>query len=91
MPAGVAARAHQVEDAQIFEAEGAAARSGLFIPAVYRIEQKMNTSTAENHGVGPAARGAFENAAAFELRRYAEDGKDDLGEVGCRVEERFGQ
>jgi len=42
-------------------------------------------------GVGPATRRAFENAAAFELRRYAEDGKDDLGEVGCRVEERFGQ
>ena len=26
----------------------AAARSGLFIPAVYRIEQKMNSSTADN-------------------------------------------
>jgi len=25
-------------------------------------------------GVGPAARGAFENAAAFELRRNAKDG-----------------
>jgi hypothetical protein len=32
-------------------------------------------------GVGPAARGAFENAAAFELRRNAKNGKDDLGEV----------
>jgi hypothetical protein len=26
-------------------------------------------------GVGPAARGAFENAAAFELRRNAKDGQ----------------
>jgi hypothetical protein len=42
-------------------------------------------------GVGPAARGAFENAAAFELRRNAEDGEDDLGEVGCGIEERLGQ
>src|SRR6516162_1000052 len=41
-------------------------------------------------GVGPAARGAFENAAAFELRRNAKDGEDDLGEVGCSIEERFG-
>src|SRR5712672_1277349 len=42
-------------------------------------------------GVGSAARGAFENAAAFELRRNAKDGEDDLGEVGCGIEERFGQ
>ena len=31
--------------------------------------------------VGPAARGALQNAAAFELGRYAENRKDDLGEV----------
>ena len=42
-------------------------------------------------GVGPAARRAFENAAAFELRGNAKDGEDDLGEVGCGIEERFGQ
>ena len=42
-------------------------------------------------GVGRAARRAFENAAAFELRRNAKDGEDDLGEVGCGIEERFGQ
>jgi predicted TIM-barrel fold metal-dependent hydrolase len=42
-------------------------------------------------GVGPAPRRAFENAAAFELRRHAEDRKDDLGEVGCGIEERFSQ
>src|ERR1700737_3069704 len=42
-------------------------------------------------GVGPAARGAFEDAAAFELRRNAEDGEDDLGEVGSGIEERLGQ
>jgi len=41
-------------------------------------------------GVGPAARGPFEDAAAFELRRNAKDGEDDLGEVGCSIEERFG-
>jgi hypothetical protein len=40
-------------------------------------------------GVGSAARGAFENAAAFELRRNAKDGEDDLGEVGCGIEERL--
>jgi DNA-binding transcriptional MerR regulator len=50
VPAGVAARAHQVEDAQVLEAEGVTRRhgTGLLIPALYRIEQKMNTSTAEN-------------------------------------------
>jgi hypothetical protein len=39
VPAGVAARAHQVEDAQVLEAEGVARRhgTGLFIPAAYRI------------------------------------------------------
>ena len=42
-------------------------------------------------GVGPAARGAFENASAFELRRDAKDRKDDLGEVGRGIEERLGQ
>ena len=48
--AGVTARAHQVEDAQVLEAEGVARRHGRacsFLP-LYRIEQKMNTSTAEN-------------------------------------------
>src|SRR6516165_150807 len=40
-------------------------------------------------GVGPAARGAFEDAAAFELRRNAKDGEDDLGKVGGGVEVRL--
>jgi DNA polymerase-4 len=37
-----------VEDAQVLKAEGVGRRhrTGLFIPADYRIEQKMNTSTA---------------------------------------------
>jgi nucleotidyltransferase/DNA polymerase involved in DNA repair len=52
VPAGVAARAHQVEDAQVLRSSrgrrSAAARSGLFIPADHRIEQKMNSSTADN-------------------------------------------
>ena len=42
-------------------------------------------------GVGPAARCAFEDAAAFELRRDAENGEDDLGKIGRSVEEWFGQ
>jgi hypothetical protein len=42
-------------------------------------------------GVGPAARCALQDAATFELRRNAKDGEDDLGEVGCGIEERFGQ
>jgi hypothetical protein len=42
-------------------------------------------------GVGPAPRGAFEDAAAFELRRHAKDGEDDLGEVGSGIEERLGE
>jgi hypothetical protein len=38
-----------VEDAQVLEAEGVARHgTGLFIPADYRIEQKMNTSRADN-------------------------------------------
>jgi hypothetical protein len=41
--------------------------------------------------VGTAARCAFENAATLQLRRNAKDGKDDLGKVGCGIEERLGQ
>jgi len=50
VPAGMAARAYLVEDAQILEAEGVARRHGLglFNPSAYSKEQKMNTSTAEN-------------------------------------------
>jgi hypothetical protein len=33
----------------------------------------------------------FENAAAFELGRNTKDGKNDLDEVGCGIEERFAQ
>ena len=42
-------------------------------------------------GFCSAARGAFEDAAAFELRCDAENGKDDLGKVGGRIKERLGQ
>ena len=42
-------------------------------------------------GVGTAARGTLQNATAFELRRNAKDGEDDLREVGCGIEERLGQ
>jgi impB/mucB/samB family len=50
VPAGVTVCTHQVEHAQIFEAEGVTRRhgTGLFIPTGYRLEQKMNTSTADN-------------------------------------------
>jgi hypothetical protein len=46
----MAARAHQVKNAQVLEAEGVARRHGRacsFLP-FHRIEQTMNTSTAEN-------------------------------------------
>ena len=33
-------------------------------------------------GVGPAARGALQNAAALELRGNGEDRKNDLGKIG---------
>jgi hypothetical protein len=36
-------------------------------------------------------RGTFENASAFELRRDAKDGEDDLAKVRGRIEERLGQ
>jgi hypothetical protein len=39
-------------------------------------------------GVGPIVRGALENAPPFELRRHAENGEDDLGEVGRGTKER---
>ena len=42
-------------------------------------------------GVGSAARGALQNAAALQLRRNAKDRKDDLGKVRGRIEERFGE
>jgi predicted nuclease of predicted toxin-antitoxin system len=49
VPAGMAARAHQVEHAQIFETEGVAWRHGRacsFLP-LYCMEQTMNTSTTK--------------------------------------------
>ena len=48
--AGVAARAHQVEHAQVFEPEGIARRHRRVCSflAIIGIAQKMNTSTAEN-------------------------------------------
>ena len=50
MRAGVTAGTHQMKGAQVLEAEGVARRHGtdLFIAAIPRIEQKMNTSTADN-------------------------------------------
>lgn len=42
-------------------------------------------------GVGSAARGALQNAAALQFRGNAEDGKDDLGKVRGRIKERFGK
>ena len=50
MRAGVTARPHQVEGAQILKPEkhSAAAWSGLSFPTAEGIEQKINTSTADN-------------------------------------------
>jgi hypothetical protein len=42
-------------------------------------------------GVGPAARGAFENAPAFVLRRDAQHGKHDLGKIQGRIDNRLGK
>ena len=42
-------------------------------------------------GVGAAPRGAFEDAAAFQLRGNVKDRKDDLGKVRGRIEERLGK
>jgi hypothetical protein len=40
-------------------------------------------------GVGSAARRAFENASAFELRRDAQHGKDKLGKIRGRIDNRL--
>ena len=50
--AGVTVRHHQVEDAQIIEAEGVARGHGRACHFANRehIERKMNTSTTENPG-----------------------------------------
>jgi hypothetical protein len=42
-------------------------------------------------GVGPTARGAFEDLVSFELLRNAEYGENDLGKIGRGIEERLGQ
>jgi hypothetical protein len=59
--------------------------------------------TLDQHGLTPASQAlpTPEEAVAvaraelaareFELRRHAKDGENDLGEVGCSIEERFGQ
>ena len=39
--------------------------------------------------IGPAARGAFEDAATFELRRDAKQGKDKLGKIRRGIDSRF--
>lgn len=41
-------------------------------------------------GVVPAARGVFEESAAFAFRRNVKDGENDLGKIGCGIEERLG-
>jgi len=41
-------------------------------------------------GVGPAARRAFENPAALELGRDAKHGKDKLGKIRGRIDNRLG-
>jgi hypothetical protein len=69
---------------------GGKALPGLFL-LVRREDRLAAEFDAVGSGVGPAARGAFENAAAFQLRCYAEDGEDDLGEVGRSIKERLGQ
>ena len=40
--------------------------------------------------IGPAARGAFEDAATFELRRDAKQGKDKLGKIRRGIDNRLG-
>jgi hypothetical protein len=49
---------------------------------------------AESHalrlGGGPAARRAFENAPALQLCRDAQHGKNKLGQIRGRIDNRFG-
>jgi hypothetical protein len=40
--------------------------------------------------IGPAPRSAFENAAAFEVRRDAKHGKDKFGKIGRGIDNRLG-
>jgi len=42
-------------------------------------------------GVGASSRRALHDAAAFKLGGNAEHGKHQLGEVGCRINDRLGQ
>ena len=42
-------------------------------------------------GVRSLSRRPFEDAATFQLRRYPENGEDDLRKVGRGIEERLGQ
>jgi hypothetical protein len=46
---------------------------------------------ASGLGVGPATRGAFHDAPAFELGGNPQHGEHQLGEVGCRIDNRLGQ
>src|SRR5262249_48646447 len=64
--------------------------AGLLL-LVRREDRRAAEFDAVRLGVGSAARGAFEDAAAFELRRNAKDGENDLGKVGGRIKERLGQ
>jgi hypothetical protein len=64
--------------------------AGLFL-LMWREDRLTAELDAVGLGVGPAARRAFENAAALQPRRHAEDRKDDLGKIGRGVEERLGQ
>jgi hypothetical protein len=58
---------------------------------VWREDRLAPEFDAVGLGVGPAARGALQEAAAFQLGGNAENRKDDLGKVRGRIEVRFGQ
>jgi hypothetical protein len=66
------------------------ALAGLFL-LVRRQDRLAAELDAVGLCIGPAAGGALQYAAALQLGSNAEDRKDDLGEVGRGIEERFGK
>src|SRR5262249_43491824 len=66
------------------------ALAGLFL--LVRCEDRFGAELdALGLGVGPAARGALQDATALQFRSDTENGEDDLRKVGRGVEVRFSQ
>jgi hypothetical protein len=84
--------------AHIVAARNRAQCLAVLIAALDRLaplKLRQNRLAAKLHSlrfrVGAASRSALDDAAALQLRGNAKDGKDQLLEIGSRINQRFGE